>query len=98
MDNEVNRKSIVCNGCKNTIDKDFAVDVFISTDNNEIDIKFKRHDDNNKPTTTVCVDCLCKFLKSQGHSDAEIRAVERAYRPQMVIGETKIVNTDRKAN
>lgn len=90
--------TIVCNVCKNTIDKNSAVDVFISTDNNSIDIKFERHDDTNKPTTTVCVDCLCKFLKSQGHSDEEIRAVERAYRPQMVIGEHKIVNTDRKAD
>jgi hypothetical protein len=98
MANETNRKSIVCNGCKNTIDENFAVDVFISTDNDSIDMKFERHDEKNKPTTSVCVDCLCKFLKSQGHSDAEIRAVERAYRPQMVIGEHKIVNNNRKAN
>lgn len=90
--------TIVCNGCKNTIDKNSAVDVFISTDNNSIDIKFERHDDTNKPTTTVCVDCLCWFLKLQGHTDAVIRAVERAYRPQMGIGEHEIVNNDRKAN
>lgn len=90
--------TIVCNGCKNTIDKNSAVDVFISTDNNSIDIKFERHDDTNKPTASVCVDCLCKFLTLQGYSDAEIRAVERAYRPQMVIGEHKIVNNERKAN
>lgn len=82
-------KTIVCNDCKNTIDENSAVDVFISTDKNEIDIKVERHDDKNKPTCSVCVYCLCKFLKSQGHSDAEIRAVERAYRPQIVIGETK---------
>lgn len=81
MTNETNRKSIVCNVCKNTIDKNSAVDVFISTDNDSLDIKFERHDDKNKPTSMVCVDCLCKFLKLQGHSDAEIRAVERAYRP-----------------
>lgn len=91
-------ESIVCNGCKNTIEYNFAVDVFVSTDNDSIGIKFERHDGKNKPTTTVCVDCLCKFLESQGHSDAEIRAVKRAYRPQTAIGEYKIVNNDRKAN